>query len=527
MKKNTVKKSVRKLVLAGLVIVILPTYLFSYQFDTKRPKKASSTQKKTPTPQKIVPSHTKPITKKISPLKPRPTPITPKNTTLKRFFTNWEQKKPTTAEINNAINYVKDVRKRIQKMISIITGITVGVTVAGIALGVAVSIISLTISALFPPAAPVGVLIAEYGPIKVFEESAKAASATVLSQAAPGIVAGLIIAVISGTTFPFAGILSAGLTATRLLDSVTLAKALKKIEQRYPGTLTMNQITEVEKFHKIAFKGTVSKGIVKGIRLKNALGSSVKNALIKNPQIIALLGAEKAFPRAKKYIKSSRQLENLESTIDDYKKRAAKYKKIMAENKPFTKAHAQATFKLLSINTSLKYSYIKKQASKLRARIYKFNRKYRGINKMLAGAIKTYKTQANAILEDFRSVIDKIAIESEVALDKSVQQVVANIKNNPILVNKIGKNKLFKIVNKLIKRQKEVVDLNKLINTHNKAKKAWSFNYQAKVNRRNKLVKKLKRDNKKYPGLFNCLKEPTKEYIKDTMAIEEKFKKTF
>ncbi len=546
MKRKIIKKSISKLVLAGLAFGILPTYLFSSRLDTKRPKPASSTRKKAPTPPKIVPSPTKPITKKIIPQKPKPTPITPKNTTLKRFFTNWEQKKPTKAEIDTAIKHVKDTTERIKKMIAIITGITVGVTVAGIALGVAIAALSVAIAPIFSTATPAIVSYYHFlTGVHIWTGAATAVPATMptlvditvikpaitlaaatKSAATPGIIAGLIIAIISGTTIPFGGILTAGLTATKLLDSVYLTKALNRIEKRYPGILTADQIAEIKKFHKTAFRGTISKAIVKGIRLKNAIIKTAETALKQHPKLAVIL-KKKIIPRTKKYIQTHWELENLEKTISNYKERQKHYEKIMRKTKPFSKEHMKASFNLISIKTSLKYANIKKRAKKLRNRIIKYNRKYRGINLMLARAIKTYKQEANAILEDLKTAMQKLAIESETILYEMTQDAAKKVRTDHKLTKLIGKDRVLKIVKKLIQRQKEVVDLNKLINIHNKARKAWSFSYQAKVNRRNKLVKKLKRDNKKYPGLFSYLKQPTIMYIKKVSEISEKYKKAF
>ncbi len=584
MRRNTVKKTIGKLILAGLVIGMLPTHLFA-----SAPKQVAQGAKWAVEKVKLIPQNQQPIpTGKI---KRTVLPLS-ESRVLKKFFPTWETKKPTKAEIDTAIAHIKDTRKRVQLMIATIIAITVGATVASIAAEILISVlISLVISAILPPAnvylvkilpgfekigpftakitraikgfigtkGQIGKFIIQkkltvvgtswtgtvYDMQKLFEHSRKhakmlkhlskltesgAISLKLVKPAAksamiPALVTGLVIAILTGVAIPFGGILTAGLTATKLIDSVSLSKALNRIEKKYPGILNADQIKQVQKLNK-AIKGSTSKGIIKTIRLNKALDKISLEAIKQNPQLAQIL-KKKVIPRTKKYIRTSRRLENIEKQVANYRERKKQYKQKLKKHKLFTKEHIKASFNLLKMKTSVAYRSLKKKAKRLRARIIKYNRKYYGINRILAGAVQEYKKQANSILYDLKTMMERASEETMCALQDAVIKGVEKVEKNKDLVKKIGKEKIEKTVRKLIDRQKEVDQLNKLIAEHKQKNKRWNFLYQAKVNRRNKLTKKLNRDNKKYPGLFDLLKEPTAMYIKMANEIDEKYKKAF
>jgi len=168
-------------------------------------------------------------------------------------------------------------------------------------------------------------------------------------------------------------------TAFKALSKSSVMKALQsimridQIEKEYPDILTEQQKRTIAQFKNL-YKDPTARGIIQGLRLKDALNSAATKAMRQNPALVITLGAQKT------------------------RRIFAKYIKLRWQKDLFEKALAEGDIRI-------KNFFVKMQLRRVNRKLAMVERRRGQLKEVLVGAVKQYASVANEILQELKEQI--------------------------------------------------------------------------------------------------------------------------
>ena len=499
--KNFIK-AISKLIFAGLMVGMIPTSLFSYTIDTKRsaarPSAATPQKQPSPVPKPQVTFPETPVATQpeifpepeqataseqpetvpkpevivLDPLESDPQVDAPSTVSTDPHGTVAPGVQITTKEVNIEITKLKKTIKKL-KNLKVALPVAVGIIGAGVLVASGAAIIGSFALASFD-------FFATAGAVLLLGTGAFVATAKLL----PLSIATAL----------------AGVSLKQVFETTKGINKLEKIAIRYPSIITEDQRRSIAEFKKL-IKNKLIKSYLKGLRIKETLDQVSREAIIEKGQYLYnYIDPTKVFKVVRKLIQRQIEVKNLKEAI--------------------------AIHETYRRDWSFGYQSKVDRLKTLEAKLKRDEKKYPGILNILSKATKKYSDALDSILSEYKSIATKVTELSIKALQKAIQTGIENVQQKPELVKKIRESKVTKNVSKLIRRHIEVEGLEKEIALHKTLGKGWGIGYKNKVNRLKTLKSKLERDDKKYPGLFDCLKEPLETYKQEIKDIQKKLKKT-
>ncbi|MCK5632368.1 hypothetical protein KAH94_01340 [bacterium] len=342
MNTKTIKKNICKAILAGLIASMMPLPLYSAQ-----------------SPQTQFTQDDKSLfNANLS------------DQDLENIVKSMEKRKQlqTTIKTIKAVTKIMNNLKIVSGMLSTassLTGLAIGATETLLGVGV-------LISAMVPGIGTAGATVL-------------AGTGTVIS------VSGLMVMAILGIAPASLWFLVGGsLDSVTLLASMGAAKNLDRIEQKYPGILTAEQLKVRNEFNKL-LQGSIAKGVITGIRIKNSIKKHVALIFEKHPNF-------KHPKDTKKYLERSRQAFNLQQYVKfiNLKIMLQTQKRNTHKNKWSLGYNIENT-KLLSLKYKPKFLMTKVKLKELNNKIAKFEMKHPEVQSTANKVAKKYIKEANAI----------------------------------------------------------------------------------------------------------------------------------
>ena len=208
----------------------------------------------------------------------------------------------------------------------------------------------------------------------------------------------LFVAVAASVVAPVAALLATlNIKASTMTESFDKAELLERTEKEHPGTLTEKQKTIVTQLKNL-YMGPITRGIIKYLKLKDALKAAAKTAMKKKRKLATTIGGgnkKKTERIIARYIKKRWKAETLQSSIDEMEQQSTKAK----------------------LKWNLVYGSAKRRLKRTNRRIARLEKRFPSLKKVKR-AVQDYSKKADTILEE----LTKPALKPE--KEKPVEYVV-------------------------------------------------------------------------------------------------------